>query len=110
MQIQVFAREVHVSQRLQEYIKRRMNFASQRFAQRIVTIRVRLRDLNGPRGGVDKSCQLMIGLREARTVVIKGRSESAYALIDSVVEKASNSIVRRLKRKETQTHRQRLNY
>ena len=98
MQIEVCGREVYVSQQLREYIERRIQFALQRF-QRIAKIRVKLRDLNGPRGGVDKSCQLTIGLTAAATLIIEGRSQNAYAAIDSVVDKAFTSIVRRLKRK-----------
>jgi putative sigma-54 modulation protein len=100
MQIQICSREVNISQGLQAYIERRIHFALERFAQRIRKIRVQLRDLNGPRGGEDKSCQLTIALAPAATLVIEGRSASAHAAIDSVVEKAANSIVRRIKRKE----------
>lgn len=100
MQIQICSREVRVSQRLQAYIERRIRFALDRLAQRIRKIRVQLRDINGPRGGVDKSCRLTITLAPEATLVIENRSANAYAAVDSVVEKAANSIVRRLKRKE----------
>lgn len=104
MQIQICSREIHISQRLRDHIERRIHFALERFAERIRKIRVQLRDLNGPRGGVDKSCQLTIALAPAATLVIEDRSANAYAAIDSVLDKAANSIVRRLKRKDRRGH------
>ena len=62
MQIEICGREVKVGERLREYIEQRARFALERLARPIRKIRVQLRDLNGPRGGVDKSCQVRIAL------------------------------------------------
>lgn len=98
MQIQICGRGIHVGDRLREHIELRVRFALQRFAQRIRKVRVQLRDLNGPRGGLDKSCHLMVCLTPAATVFIEDRSPSVYAAINRVVDKAATSIVRRVKR------------
>lgn len=69
MQIEICGREIKVSERLHDHIERRVHFALERFAERIRKVRVQVRDFNGPRGGVDKNCQLVISLVPASTVV-----------------------------------------
>jgi putative sigma-54 modulation protein len=99
MQIQISGREIKPSSRLREHIQRRLTFALQRFAQHIRKLHVQVRDLNGPRGGVDKSCQLKIFLISGATRVLEERAPNAYLAIDSLVDKAATSIARRLQRK-----------
>lgn len=98
MQIEICGREIKVSERLHDHIERRVHFALERFAERIRKVRVQVRDLNGPRGGVDKSCQLVISLVPASTVVLETRASNIYAAIDCLAGRAATSIVRRLKR------------
>jgi putative sigma-54 modulation protein len=99
MQIHINGREVKPSNRLREHIQRRLNFALQRFAPHIRKLHVQVRDLNGPRGGIDKSCQLKVFFISGANRVLEERAPSAYMAIDSLVNKAAISIARRLQRK-----------
>jgi putative sigma-54 modulation protein len=99
MQIHINGRKVKPSNRLREHIQRRLTFALQRFAQHIRKLHVQVRDLNGPRGGVDKSCQLKIFFISGANRVLEERASSAYLAIDSLVDKAATAIARRLQRK-----------
>lgn len=98
MQIHITGRELKPSNRLREHIQRRLNFALQRFAPHIRKLHVQVRDLNGPRGGVDKSCQLRIFFISGANRVVEERAPSAYLAIDSLVDKAATSIARGLQR------------
>lgn len=98
MQIHINGREVKPSHRLREHIQRRLNFALQRFALHIRKLHVQVRDLNGPRGGVDKSCQLKIFFISGANRVLEERAPSAYLAIDSLVDKAATAIARRLQK------------
>lgn len=100
MQIEICGRDVKLSERLRDHIERRVRFALERFARPIRTVRVQLRDLNGPRGGLDKSCQVRVALAPAATLVVEHRSTNAYAAVDSALDKAAMSIVRRIQRKQ----------
>ena len=106
MQIQISGREIKPSNRLREHIRRRLNFALQRFAPHIRKLHVQVRDLNGPRGGVDKSCQLKIFFISGATRVLEQRASNAYLAMDSLVDKAATSIARRLQRKHDQRRAQ----
>ena len=98
MQFEIRGRDIFVSQALRGHVERRLRFALERFAGRIRKVRVMLGDLNGPRGGVDKRCQLAILLTPSSTIVMEDRASSVYAAIDGVADKAGSFIRRRAKR------------
>jgi len=68
-------------------------------------VHVQLRDLNGPRDGVDKSWQLRIALAAAATLVVEYRSSSAFAAIDSALNE-SRRVDRTPNSKKAGTHPQ----
>ena len=96
MQVEMSGRKIKISERVRDYIERRVHFALERLARPIRKVHVQLRDLNGPRGGVDKSCQIRIALAPATTLVVEHRSTNPYAAIDSAIGKAAMSIVCRI--------------
>ena len=64
LEIQVNKRGVELTPDEEDLIRKRVSFALDRFAPKISVIAVRLTDLNGPRGGTDKQCQITAELRE----------------------------------------------
>jgi ribosomal subunit interface protein len=107
MQIEICGREVKLNERLRDYIERRVRFALERLARPIRKVHVQLRDLNGPKGGVDKSCQVRVAVAPAATLVVEHRSASAYAAVDSALDKAAISVVRRIQRNQESIHKRR---
>jgi putative sigma-54 modulation protein len=98
MQFEIHAKDIPVNEQLRRHTERRLCFALERFARRIRKVRVSFGDLNGPRGGVDKRCQVAIVLMPSTTVVVEGRDSNVYVAIDRVAGKAGRCIGRRLKR------------
>lgn len=73
----------------------RLEFALGRFTPRIRSLSVHLRDLNGPRGGVDKQCLIAIRLERPRqVVVIEDVDQEAEAAISRAAERASRAVGR----------------
>lgn len=98
MQIQIQARDFPLTEALGAHIERRINFVlSSRFDQ-IRRIEVRLSDINGPRGGLDKRCQIQISLPRMRDIVIEDTETDLYVAIDRAVDRAGRTVNRRLKR------------
>ena len=93
MRLMIYARKVTLSQTLRDHVERRLRFALGRFGNRIDRVTVRLEDLNGPRGGVDKRCRI-----EA-CVVRSGKLqvEVTDAEIEPAVDRAADRIARRVK-------------
>ena len=61
----------------------------------------RMRDVNGPKGGIDMGCRIVVALRGRGTVVVDAIDRDLYAAIDSAAAKLREAIRRRLKRRRT---------
>ena len=98
MQIEVQARGFTLTQAIRGYIDRRLRFAlSDRYAQ-INRVRVRLSDINGPRGGCDKRCHLQVLLPGQTGVVIEDTESNLYVAIDRASDRTRRTLTRRLSR------------
>ena len=87
-----------LSDALREYAERRLRFALDRFVPRIADVHLRLEDLNGPRGGVDKECRLdVLGLPSWR-IQVQGEGTTFNDAIDAAAARAGRSIARLLSR------------
>ena len=80
------------------YVKRRLGFALGRFADRIGRVTVRLSDVNGPRGGVDQRCQLIVAVQRRPPVIVEAADVHAHAALDHAAERAARAVDRSLKR------------
>lgn len=82
---------------LADLARRRLEFALGRFGGRIRSVTVRLGDVNGPRGGVDKTCVVKIRLDASkRLVVIEDADADATLAIDRAADRASRTVARAL--------------
>jgi len=98
MQIEIQARTFTLTEGLRTYAQKRLRHAFSSAANRIHRIIVRLTDDNGPRGGVDKRCQIRAVVAGARPIVIDQRDADVYAAIDRAAERAGRTTTRRLAR------------
>ncbi len=87
--------------------ERQLNFATDRFQNQIREIDVVLRDLNGPRGGVDKECKVTATLRRGGTLEIEQRSNSFPDAIHEAAKRLRRVLARRVGGK---TKRSRIRY
>jgi ribosomal subunit interface protein len=98
MQIDIQARDFSLTQALQNYVELRLGFSLNTRYDRIKRILVRLSDINGPRGGNDKCCQLHVVLPGQADVVITDTQSNLYAAIDRAADRASHAVSRKLAR------------
>jgi len=98
MQIDIQARHFPVTHALNTYIKRRLGFALSSHDDHIQRIRVQLSDINGPRGGADKCCQIQIIIPKLPNIVIEDIEVDLYTAIDRAADRAGRTIGRRLAR------------
>lgn len=89
MQIHFMTSEFELTPSLQDHLTRRLRFAFVSLQNKIQSISVRLRDLNGPKGGHDMLCQVAVVIPGRPTVLIKDIQEDMYAAIDSAFKRAS---------------------
>jgi len=60
---------------------------------------MRLSDINGPRGGLDKCCHLQVKLDRLQDVVIEDIEADLYIAIDRAANRAGRTVRRRLDRR-----------
>lgn len=88
-----------LSQATREHVRRRLQFAIGRFAPRLSRVTVRVDDVNGPRGGVDKICRITVALPTATAVVVEDADRDLYAAVDRAAERLGRAVERRLSRR-----------
>jgi ribosomal subunit interface protein len=98
MQIDLKGHGVRFSEALRAHAHRRLAFALSRFEPSLARVRVYLEDLNGPKGGVDKRCRVVLQLANGGQVIAEDASADAYDAISGAVERALRRLTRSLDR------------
>ena len=88
MRVEIKTNGIELTNGLREHTERRLGFALDRAHHDISTITVRLSDINGPRGGADKRCQIQIPLPYHLGVVIEETDSALYVAIDRAASRA----------------------
>ena len=101
MQIDIHARDFPLTDALRDHIKRRLGFVLSARDEHIQRVKVRLSDINGPRGGADKCCHIQVMLTQLPDVVIKDTETDLYAAIDRATDRAGRTVVRKIDRQQT---------
>jgi len=96
--VDIQARNFSLTQALRNYIDRRLRFTLGSREQHIQRVIVRLSDINGPRGGEDKCCQIHVILPHLKEVVVEDIETDMYAAIDRATDRVSCAVGRRLSR------------
>ena len=98
MQIDIQARNFSLTNALHSYIERSLGFALSARGEHIQRVLVRLSDINGPRGGVDKCCHIQVVLPHLPDVVIEDTETDLYVAINRAAIRAGRTVRRRLAR------------
>jgi putative sigma-54 modulation protein len=99
MRLYFHSKNVRLSEEWQDYLHARLAFALARFDHRILDITASLTDLNGPKGGVDKQCRLLVRLHPRGKVTIEQSASDFVAGIALAANRASYAVSRALKRR-----------
>jgi len=79
---------------LRELAVTRLKFVLRRLSSRVPRAKLLLSDINGPRGGVDKRCQLELTTDGTGTVVITSMARDWRSAIDSALARAARVVQR----------------
>jgi hypothetical protein len=101
MQILFTARDPE-SEQMRDVAVRRVRFVMRRLAWLTPRASVQLADVNGPRGGVDKRCQVQFTTDGGATVVITSMARDWRDALDSALMRANRALLRLCQRSRTQ--------
>lgn len=98
MQINVQPRGFVMTAAIEAHLRRQLQFAFDHLHNRVRRVFVRLSDINGQRGGIDKRSQLQVRLADSSDVVIADVQQDLYLAMSRAVERAAGAVSRRLGR------------
>ena len=98
MNIDIQTSGVTASAGLRRFVRRRVDFAFSTRSDQIGRIMVRLSDVNGPRGGDDKSCLVQVRMPGQPDVVIENIESNLYVAIHRAIDRAGWTAARKLER------------
>lgn len=98
MRVEFYGNGIPMTNAIFRWTHDRLLGALRRHEPHVVRVEVRLRDLNGPRGGDDKECGLIVHLRGRSIVTVKDHQSDLYAAISNAAGRLKNVIACRLAR------------
>jgi ribosome-associated translation inhibitor RaiA len=99
MRYEIRRRGVEVTEGLRAHVAERLRIALTRFAGYVGEVRVYLRDVNGPRGGLDKQCRIVVEMPRYGRVVVIGADTDLHVAITRTTGRAGFAVRRRVKRR-----------
>jgi ribosomal subunit interface protein len=103
MDLRITGNNVSISEALKSYTERSLRTCLANTDRRVQEVEVRVADVNGPKGGVDKLCGIRVVLRRAGIVFVEARGADAYGTVDKAAARLRAAVARRVGR-----HRSRL--
>ncbi len=100
MRLEIHSSRIAVSDSTQAYVERRLGFALGRFADVVERVVVSLADINGPRGGIDKSCRIRVKLMGQQTpVIVEVLELEIRPAVDMAADRIGRAVARQLDRR-----------
>jgi ribosome hibernation promoting factor len=99
MRFEIRRRGVKATEELGIHVKERLRLSLGRFARHIGLVRMYLRDVNGPRGGLGKKCRIVVELPPRGRVVVAGADTGISAAITGTAARAGFAVKRHVKRR-----------
>lgn len=101
MKIEIRARNIQQPQDYQHYIERKIASALSRFRGKISEVTVWLEDINGPKGGIDKRCQVRLVGPNAGPIIAESQDLNLKGALSRAVFIASHALARALRRSQS---------
>ena len=83
---------------LRDLTERRVRFVLRRLGWLVPRAEVRMSDVNGPRGGIDKHCQVDLTTDVAGTVIVASVASDWRTALNNALAKATRLLMRALRR------------
>lgn len=96
MQIEVVGRKVQVTDAIATHAHERFLHALNQYEDHVEHVTIRLKDVNGPKGGGDKVCDADIRVRGISDVVVSKLDADLYVAITAAADTAKVAVGRGL--------------
>ena len=101
MELEIRGQNLRVGDQLHDLVERQMNFALGQFESWIAGATVHLEDINGPKGGIDKQCRVLVHLKGGKTLKIEDIDADMTAAVNRAAGRLGQVVSREIdKRRE----------
>ena len=101
MRIAIKSSGLEFTDELRVHTVKRLQFALGRLASRVKRVEVTIVDVNGPRGGLDKSCRIVVRGRSFEDVCVQAIDAVAEAAVSAAAERAGRTVTRKIERQRS---------
>jgi len=98
MELDIRAKGFEMTGAIEQHVRRRLQFACDWARHAVKRVSVRLSDENGPRGGMDKRCAIVVSLPQQAELVIEDTRDDIYRAVDYAVDRLGRNLAKRLVR------------
>lgn len=98
MKIDVRLRGIEHPESLRDHATRRIHLQLSRFGPELSEVIVRISDLNGPRGGLDKHCRITLRGRRFRELILDEVSDDPRLVMEAALDRIARLLARELAR------------
>ncbi len=77
---------------LRQYLQRHLRRVTERFSSIAQSIHVRLRDENGPKGGLDQHCTIEVRCRRLGPIIAEAKQRTLRLAVDEACEKIEHAL------------------
>ncbi len=104
MRLMIRSLNAKLPETVYETIERQLMNALSRFESRIDSIRLTMKDSNGPRGGIDQECRVHVHLNNGTHITVSEVGANLLAAVASLADRVSVAVTRTLKRSAEFSH------
>lgn len=105
MIISIAAKGFHLTAALLNYTQKRVKQRLGRLGVNAKRVQVILSDTNGPRGGEDKKCQVLLDIAGRGQLAVHAIDDDMYGAIDQSLVRAKRRVIKVSKRRHSSRHR-----
>lgn len=107
MDINVSTHGIRIDTGTESFVREQIQSALQRFEDQVVSVDAFLKDINGPKGGIDKQVLIRVRLRNRQVIATEITRANLRAAVIVATRKAKRAVRRSLK-KSLQRHKWRI--
>lgn len=96
MQLEVRCYGIESSEALNQQALRLTQFGLARFSTKVVAVTIRLSDTNGPRGGEDKRCRILVRMADGNLLAVEELGVDAHAALGRAARRVVHTVGRHL--------------
>jgi hypothetical protein len=107
MRITVNNKQSQISESAIQHAMSRIETAFSKLRGEVISVELLVEDVNGPRGGIDKKCQIVVNLRKMASVAVSVEKATFSKAISQTISRARRAASRKVQRRSIRAPRRR---